>query len=395
MSARAGIVVTGTEVLSGRVSDRNGPWLSDRLSELGVDHAYTVVVGDRAEDMDRALAFLASIGVDLIVTSGGLGPTADDLTAETVASWVGVPMVLNAELEARVWAIVEFAQRTNDVPRMLDAMLMRGYSLRMQGRFDEATDAYAALRAAATAAHDERYRLESHLSDAKVAMDRGNLPLARDLLDRTITEGRRAECIPIVAKGLADRARIALAQHDHDLALACLYEAYELAPDPLGRERILSNIALAFAQMGLRDAARDAALLVVATAQDRSTRLTALVNLMELAVQDGRELVFEQYRRDLAGEELTPYLEVTYLEVCVAGFRAFGRQGEAQQTAERMLQVAERHRLNEFVLKAEALVRDSGTAPSAPVADERAPTTRAMTIARAITDMRIAAGLPD
>ena len=291
--------------------------------------------------------------------------------------------------------IVEFAQRTNDVPRMLDAMLMRGYSLRMQGRFDEATDAYAALRAAAAAANDERYRLESHLSDAKVAMDRGNLPLARDLLDRTITEGRRAECIPIVAKGLADRARIALAQHDHDLALACLYEAYELAPDPLGRERILSNIALAFAQMGLRDAARDAALLVVATAQDHSTRLTALVNLMELAAQDGRELVFEQYRRDLAGEDLTPYLEVTYLEVCVAGFRAFGRHGEAQQTAERMLQVAERHRLNEFVLKAEALVRDSGTAPSAPVADERAPTTRAMTIARAITDMRIAAGLPD
>ena len=41
MSARAGIVVTGTEVLSGRVSDRNGPWLSDRLRELGVDHAYT------------------------------------------------------------------------------------------------------------------------------------------------------------------------------------------------------------------------------------------------------------------------------------------------------------------------------------------------------------------
>jgi molybdopterin-biosynthesis enzyme MoeA-like protein len=56
MSARAGIVVTGTEVLSGRVADRNGPWLSDRLGELGVDHAYTVVVGDRAEDMDRALA---------------------------------------------------------------------------------------------------------------------------------------------------------------------------------------------------------------------------------------------------------------------------------------------------------------------------------------------------
>jgi tetratricopeptide (TPR) repeat protein len=291
--------------------------------------------------------------------------------------------------------IVEFAQRTNDVPRMLDSMLMRGYSWRMQGRFDEATGAYAALRLAATAAGDVRYELESHLSDAKVALDRGNLPFARDVLDRTVAEGRRIECWPIVAKGLGDRARVALAQDDHDLALACLYEALELAPDALGRERILSNIALTFSQMGLRDAARDAALLVAATAQDRSTRLTALVNLMELAHLDGRELVFEQYRRDLASEELTPYLEVIYLETCVAGFRAFGRHGEARHTAERMLDVAERHGLNEFVLKAEALVRDADAAPVVAVVDDRPPTSQAITIARAITDMRIAAGLPD
>ena len=291
--------------------------------------------------------------------------------------------------------IVEFAQRTNDLPRMLDSMLMRGYSLRMQGRFAEATDAYAALRAAATAAGDVRYRLESDLSDAKVALDRGNIPAARLLLDRTIADARRAECQPIVAKGLGDRARISLAQGDDDFALACLYEALELSADPLGRERVLSNIALTFAQMGLRDAARDAALLVAATAQDRSTRLTALVNLMELAHHDGRELVFEQYRRDLAAEELTPYLEVTYLEACVAGFRMFGRLGEARHTAQRMLNVAERHGLNEFVLKAEALVRDAWAAQLPPDDDDRPPTPRAMAIARAINDMRIAAGLPD
>jgi tetratricopeptide (TPR) repeat protein len=291
--------------------------------------------------------------------------------------------------------IIEFAQRTNDVAQVLDSMLMLGYSLRMQGRFDHATRAYAELRAAAMVAGDVRYQLESYLSDAKVALDRGNIPAARELLDRTIADARRAECRPIVAKGLGDRARIALAQDDHELALAYLYEALELSSEPLGRERILSNIALTFAQMGLRDAARDAALLVAATAQDRSTRLTALVNLLELAHQDGRELVFEQYRRDLAGEDLTPYLEVTYLEACVAGFRAFGRHGEAQHTAQRMLNVAERHGLNEFVLKAEALVRDADTGSRPPVAGDRPPTSEALAIARAITGMRIAAGLPD
>jgi nicotinamide-nucleotide amidase len=107
MSARAGIVVTGTEVLSGRVADANGPWLSDRLRELGVDHAYTLVVGDRPRDIERALRFLASSGVDVIVTSGGLGPTADDLTAEVVGRFQGREMVLDDALEGRIGAILE------------------------------------------------------------------------------------------------------------------------------------------------------------------------------------------------------------------------------------------------------------------------------------------------
>jgi nicotinamide-nucleotide amidase len=106
VSAHAGIVVTGTEVLTGRVTDRNGPWLSERLRELGVDHAYTLVVGDRREDMEQALRFLAARGVDVIVTSGGLGPTADDLTAEVVGAFAGREMVLDDALEERIAEIL-------------------------------------------------------------------------------------------------------------------------------------------------------------------------------------------------------------------------------------------------------------------------------------------------
>jgi nicotinamide-nucleotide amidase len=104
---RAGIVVTGTEVLSGRVQDRNGPWLADRLLELGIELAHVGIVGDRPEDMRAQLQFQADEGVDLIITSGGLGPTADDLTTEVVAEFQGRPMVLDAELEDRIAAIVE------------------------------------------------------------------------------------------------------------------------------------------------------------------------------------------------------------------------------------------------------------------------------------------------
>jgi len=106
VSARAGIVVTGTEVLSGIVSDRNGPWLSERLRELGVELAHIAIVGDRREDMAAALRFLAEERVDLIVTSGGLGPTADDLTTAVVAEFAGRPLVRDAALEQRIAAIV-------------------------------------------------------------------------------------------------------------------------------------------------------------------------------------------------------------------------------------------------------------------------------------------------
>jgi len=106
VSARAGIVVTGTEVLTGRIQDRNGPWLADRLFELGVDLAHVTICGDRPHDMEAQLRFLASEGVDLIVTSGGLGPTADDLTMEIVAGFAGRDLVLDEALEGRIAEIL-------------------------------------------------------------------------------------------------------------------------------------------------------------------------------------------------------------------------------------------------------------------------------------------------
>jgi nicotinamide-nucleotide amidase len=106
MGSRAGVVVTGTEVLTGRVADRNGPWLAEQLRVLGVDIAHTVVVGDRPDDLRAALDFLTRLGLDLVLTSGGLGPTADDLTAEVVGDFQGRPSALDARLEEHIGGIV-------------------------------------------------------------------------------------------------------------------------------------------------------------------------------------------------------------------------------------------------------------------------------------------------
>lgn len=106
MSVRAGILVTGTEVLTGRVTDRNGPWVADRLLELGVELAHITICGDRAADIEAQLRFLQAEGVDLVVTTGGLGPTADDMTVETVARFCGRELVLDEAMEATIAGIV-------------------------------------------------------------------------------------------------------------------------------------------------------------------------------------------------------------------------------------------------------------------------------------------------
>jgi nicotinamide-nucleotide amidase len=111
---RAGILVTGTEVITGRIADRNGPWVSERLAELGVEVAHILIVADRPDDLEAALRFMAEEGMDLIITSGGLGPTADDLTAEVVARFSGRELVLDEEVEEKIAEVLRgFARRFN------------------------------------------------------------------------------------------------------------------------------------------------------------------------------------------------------------------------------------------------------------------------------------------
>ncbi len=118
VNPRAGILVTGTEVLTGIIADRNGPWLSERLRGIGLDPAVIQVVGDRPDDLLEALQFMAAQRFSVIVTSGGLGPTADDLTTEIVGRFAGREMVLDPELERRIGDIIaSITARWPDVDR--------------------------------------------------------------------------------------------------------------------------------------------------------------------------------------------------------------------------------------------------------------------------------------
>jgi nicotinamide-nucleotide amidase len=121
VSVRGGILVTGTEVITARINDRNGPWVSERLGELGIEVAHILTVADRPDDLEAGLRFMTAEGCELIVTSGGLGPTADDLTAEIVARFAGVPTVLDEGMQEKIARIVAgFARRLRFDPEALE-----------------------------------------------------------------------------------------------------------------------------------------------------------------------------------------------------------------------------------------------------------------------------------
>ena len=93
----------GTELLLGEIVDTNATKLARMLREIGLDLYYKTTVGDN-EDRISAVLDLALDRSDVIITSGGLGPTADDVTRQAVADATGRELVYSVELEEQVAA---------------------------------------------------------------------------------------------------------------------------------------------------------------------------------------------------------------------------------------------------------------------------------------------------
>jgi nicotinamide-nucleotide amidase len=94
---RAEIITTGTELLLGQIDDTNATYLARQLRDLGIDLFFRTTVGDNEARIAQAL--VQALGrADLIITSGGLGPTVDDVTRDAVAQVTGQPLVLHQDL---------------------------------------------------------------------------------------------------------------------------------------------------------------------------------------------------------------------------------------------------------------------------------------------------------
>jgi nicotinamide-nucleotide amidase len=110
---RAEIVGIGTELLLGEIANTNAQWISGRLAEIGVDVVHHQVVGDNVERIADAF-HLALSRSDVVIATGGLGPTQDDVTREALASAIGVRLVRDRTIEEAIRA--RFARVGREMP---------------------------------------------------------------------------------------------------------------------------------------------------------------------------------------------------------------------------------------------------------------------------------------
>jgi len=105
----AEIICVGTELLLGEITNTNVQYLAQELAELGIPHHHQAVVGDNRERIKQEIFFAIARSANILIFTGGLGPTPDDLTTETIADYFQTPLVENKDVLSDISQ--KFAQR--------------------------------------------------------------------------------------------------------------------------------------------------------------------------------------------------------------------------------------------------------------------------------------------
>jgi tetratricopeptide (TPR) repeat protein len=370
-------------------------WMENGPFPAGGEGWGVRAVRDAVDGMDTgnpSRSILAGI-VDAIAASADPATVTPRLMAYGRTLHYAAQWKLSADVYRTV---VSHAHPIEEADSVIDANMQYGYCARMLGQWDEAGLAYTQAGEIAVAIGDIVKVLRARIADAKLAIDRGNLPKAEEILDETTRratdpEGKLREVRSIA---LQDRAMVAYLRRDYEAAVRFGYEALEGSSNPIQRDRVLADIAASFIELGVLTAARDALVIVAATAQEQYLRWAATINLLEVAARDRCEPVFEQYRRELADAALPASLAASYYLTVGKGYATFDRLDAARVALRKAIDVASGNKLHQVAFEAEAALDDlERTARAAERSQEYRPTQRVEEIVAAIRDMRGVAGL--
>lgn len=122
---KAEIIAVGSELLLGQIVNTNAQYLSKKLAELGIDVYFHTVVGDNPIRLEESIQ-QASKRADLLLFTGGLGPTADDCTKETIAAHLGVDLVQHEPSLNKITAYFEHQEREMTINNRKQSLVLEG-----------------------------------------------------------------------------------------------------------------------------------------------------------------------------------------------------------------------------------------------------------------------------
>lgn len=336
-------------------------WIEEGAAVVAADGWGVRSVAAAIEEMPAgvpARAILMS-ALDALTTarSGDMHAVAPRLMAYARSLDLDAKWSLAADVYETVIAHVHPEEESEIV---VHALLRRGHCLRELGEFADATNAFGTAGEVAHRTGDMIGTLRARIGEAKIIVARGNLPAADAILEETVALASRHNLIEVRSLATHDRAGVAQARGQYDVAIRFAYDALHDSVSESERDRILNDLAVSFYTLGVKSAARDAFLILAATAREQWQRWVATINLMELAAEDGVELQFERYRQQLASAELPPIL-LTQFELHVGkGYQVLGNSEAARAWLDRALESASLHSFNRFVFAAEeALVENA------------------------------------
>jgi tetratricopeptide (TPR) repeat protein len=296
-------------------------------------------------------------------------------------------------LAADVLATVTELAPADTHPLAIDANILLGGVARRAGDWDTSAAGYAAAAHAAAVIGDTSRALKAEVGMANTHFEHGNLPAAEQMLEAVVNEAREKDLTGVLELALHDRSSVAYNRGRYADALQYAYDALELAPVGTERDALLGDMGTIFGDIGLRDAARDAHLIVSATSQSQWLVAQAQINLMELAALDGVEEAFDEYAQKLSLATLDARRRAYYLLYLGQGQQRFGRLDSAAKSLEEARSFATKNGINQVAFEAEkALTSAAETWATWPAVSQPATPAEVsdstLRIARELTQMR-------
>lgn len=215
---KGAILTIGDEILIGQILNSNAQWISERFTGLGIEVIQHLTVGDKPDDILTALGSLVP-RCDVLVVSGGLGPTHDDITMETLSRFLNTPLEHDPEWLLQVEALFRARNRVMTENNKKQALLLKGAR-----RIDN--DCGTAAGQHITEGRTEIFIVPGVPFEMKSMMDRYILPI---LASRTLGSGEKIRKETLLTTGvgesaLADRLKdfVASVQADARMSLAFL-----------------------------------------------------------------------------------------------------------------------------------------------------------------------------